>query len=109
MKIRRFNESIQSINENVTLYRLVSVPKGEPLVVDTENPGKFYFKSENDIDTSVMKDKPGDIHVIKVNTTSDNIDKEKSELESELHNCKCVVLKDDSKADIAYIEPYKKN
>lgn len=109
MKIRRFNESTQIINENVTLYRLVSVPKGEPLVVDTENPGKFYFQTESDIDTSVMKDKPGDMHVIKINTTSENIDTEKSEIESELHKCKCVVLKDDSKAEIANIEPYKKN
>ncbi len=108
MKIRRFNESTKSINENVTLYRLVSVPKGEPLVVNTENPGKFYFKSKGDIDTSVMKGKLGDLHVIKVNTTSNNIDTDKSEIESELHKCKCVVLKDDSKADIDNIEPYKK-
>jgi hypothetical protein len=107
MKIKRFNES-NSINENVTLYRLVSVPKGEKLVVDVENPGKFYFQSESDINPSVLGDKSGDLHVIKVQTTSDNIDQEKSEAESGSHNCKCVVLKDDSKAEVALIEPYKK-
>ena len=107
MKIKKFNES-NSINENVTLYRLVSVPKGEKLVVDIENPGKFYFQKESEIDPSVLKNKSGDLHVIKVQTTSDNIDQEKSEIESGSHNCKCVVLKDDSKAEVALIEPYKK-
>ena len=109
MKIKRFNESHQSVNENVTLYRLVSVPKGEPLVVDIENPGKFYFQSEAEIDPSILKNDGGELHVIKVNTTSDNIDQEVSDAESESHNCKCIVLKDDSKAEVSLIEPYKKS
>lgn len=112
MKIRRFNESFQPINESVsTLYRLVSVPKGEPLVVDTLNPGKYYFVNKNAIDTSLI-DNDGDLHVIKVTTPSSNIDSEASELESResgkgIGNA-IVVLKDDSKATIENIEPYKK-
>jgi hypothetical protein len=108
MKIKRFNESTQPINENVVLYRLVSVPQGEPLVVDTENPGKYYFQSESDIKPDVLGENGGEYHVIKVNTTSDNVDKEASERESETHKCKCVVLKDDSKVEIDMISPLKK-
>jgi len=107
MKIKRFNESTQPINENVVLYRLVSVPEGEPLVVDTENPGKYYFQDESDIKPEVLGEHGGDYHVIKVHTTSDNIDEEASEAESEKHNCKCVVLKDDSQVEIDMITPLK--
>jgi len=106
MKIKKFNESI--VNENVNLYRLVCVPKGEPLVVNTENPGRFYFQSESEIDPSVLDGKTGDLHVIQIKTTSDNIDESESEIESEAHGCKCVVLKDDTHAEVEKIEPYKK-
>ena len=105
MRIKKFNESI---NENIVLYRLISVPKGEPLVIDIENPGKFYFQNESDINPDVLGENEGEYHMIKVHTTSDNIDEEASEKESEIHKCKCIVLRDDSKSEIDLIKPLKK-
>lgn len=106
MKIKRFNESKK--DKEVTLYRLVCVPEGKPLVVDTDNPGKYYFDSKDDVDPSVLKKKSGDFHLIKVNTPESNIDDDKSEELSALHKCKCVVLKSPSMVEIEKIEPYKK-
>ena len=112
MKIKRFNESVQSVNENVTLYRLVSVPKGEPLVVDTESPGKFYFNNETGIDPSLLKNDGGDLHVIKITTPSDNIDSEASKSESDANGKQIgnaiVVLSDPTLAEVESITPYKK-
>jgi hypothetical protein len=114
MRIRKVTDEL--IRENAggetTLYRLVSVPHGQPLVVNTKEPGKFYFSNEKALDPSLLKNKGGDIHVIKVTTPSSNIDSEASKQESESHGKKLlnavVVLEDPSKAKIMSIEPYKK-
>lgn len=113
MIVQKFSEVVnESVDSETTLFRLVTVPHGKPLVVDTKNPGKYYFANKNSIDPSVLKNKGGDLHLLKVNTSSSNIDKESSEEESAAHGKKLlnalVVLKDPSKAHIISIEPYKK-
>ena len=108
MRIKRFNESIQKVNESKTLYRLVRVPNGEPLVVDIESPGKFYFQNIKDIDESLLKGEKGDLHVIKVTTDDNNIDDNASEASTGANVTKVIVLKDPSKAEVQSIEPYKK-
>lgn len=109
MKIKRFKDSFinESKSGDITLYRLVAVGDGEDLVVDTKNPGKFYFKNKKDIDTDVIKKQSNEYHVIKVVTDKSNIDDELSLVESDIHNCDCVVLVDDSKVEIKGIEPFE--
>ena len=111
MRIRKFTDN--KLNENATgdatLYRLVSVPEGDHLVINTKEPGKYYFQTEKDIDPKVLKDNSGEMHVIKVQTPNSNINKEESETETEAHGGgKIVVLNDPSDAKIQSIEPYKK-
>lgn len=91
----------------IELYRLVAVGEGEHLVVDTENPGKYYFRNEEDANTDVLSKQGKEYHVIKVVTDGSNIDDAASKAESEKHGCECVVLKDESKAEIQNIEPFK--
>jgi hypothetical protein len=107
MRIKRFNES--KINESTAiLYRLVSVPQGEHLVVNTKDPGKYYFKSEGDVDPTVLDNhQGGELHIIKVETDASNIDDSASNQESDKNGCDCVVLKDSSDAEIVEITPYK--
>lgn len=111
MEVRKFTQFInesKSVNESVKLFRLVAVGHGEDLVVDTKNPGKYYFKKESDLDTEVLKKKGEEYHIIKVTTDSSNIDEELSKEESGKHGCECVVLKDDSKVEYEGSEPFDK-
>jgi hypothetical protein len=111
MEVKKFSEFInesEKINESVELYRLVAVGPEEDLVVDTDNPGKYYFKNEHDINPDVLKKKGEEYHVIKVTTDESNIDEELSKEESAKHGCECVVLKDDSKVEYEGSEPFKK-
>ena len=107
VKFTQFLKESQSINESIDLYRLVAVGEDEHLVVDTNNPGKYYFQSKNDIKKDVVSKDAKEYHVIKVTTSDSNIDKELSDQETEKQGCVCVVLKDDSKADIESITPFK--
>ena len=107
-KIKSFNNF--KINESsetgdIELYRLVCVGKGEKLVVDTENPGKYYFKNEEDVNTDVLNKKGNEYHIITVVTDMSNIDHTASADESEEHGCECIVLNDETKATIKKIEP----
>lgn len=115
MKINKFSQFIKedidtdTIIQNdstTTLYRIVSVKDGDPLVVDTQNPGKYYFKSESDLDKTVLDHQGDEYHLITVTTSSSNIDDEMSQQESEKNGCDCVVLKDDSKVEIESIIPF---
>ena len=90
----------ESSNAPVTLYRVVGVGDGEPLVVDTKNPGKHYFRSEDVIDLNILKKQVDEYHVIKVKTTESNIDEELSDDE-------CVVLKNDALVEVDGITPLK--
>lgn len=111
MEVIKFNQFINEstkINESINLYRIVAVGSGEDLVVDTKNPGKYYFKNESDIDVDVLKKKGDEYHIIKVKTDSSNIDEDLSKVESEKHGCECVVLKDDSKVEYEGTEPFEK-
>ena len=110
MEVIKFNQFINEsnkINESVELYRLVSIGSDEDLVIDTKNPGKYYFASESDIDKDVLKKKGDEYHVIKIRTDNSNIDDELSKEESKKHGCNCVVLKDDSKVEFQGTTPLK--
>ena len=110
MDVKKFTDFIKEsvkINEKIELYRLVSVGNDEDLVIDVYNPGKYYFKDEGDIKPEVLKKQSGNYHIIKVTTDESNIDEELSKIESDKHNCDCVVLKDDSKAEYEGSEPFK--
>ena len=109
MQVVKFGEFVKEshrINESVNLYRLVSVGENEDLVVDTEDPGKYYFKSESDINKEALSKKGKEYHVIEVETDDSNIDDSLSEQESEKQGCECVVLKDGTKAKIKSITPF---
>jgi len=109
MKITKFGQFInEEVSNPIDLYRLVAVPEGEKLVVDTENPGKYYFKNKKDADISVLSNPGKEYHIIKVTTSKSNIDEDLSAIESETQGCDCVVLKDDSEVEIENIEPFKK-
>jgi hypothetical protein len=99
---------VESVDTKLVLYRLVAVESDEPLVVDTKNPGKYYFKNEKDVTTEVLKKKGEEYHVIKVSVSSSNVDEDLSKEESEKHGCDCVVLKDDSKVEYEGTEPFNK-
>lgn len=88
-------EDVQS-EKSVELFRLVAVSEGESLVIDTKKPGLYYFRNEEDIDTSVLKKEGDEYHIIKVTTDESNIDVDLSKQESEKQGHDCVVLKDDS-------------
>lgn len=110
MDIIKFKEFIKEsikISESVELYRLVSIGADEDLVIDTKNPGKYYFASESDIDKDVLKKQGEEYHVIKITTDESNIDEELSKEESEKHGCNCVVLKDDSLVEFEGTTPFK--
>jgi hypothetical protein len=102
MDVIKFNQFIKEnydsdVESNtVELYRVVGVPSGESLVINTKNPGLYYFRNEEDIDTDVLSKDGDEYHVIKVKTTESNIDEELSAQESEKQGHDCVVLKDDS-------------
>jgi len=98
---------MEEIDTKLVLYRLVAVESDEPLVVDTKNPGKYYFKNEKDVTTEVLKKKGDEYHIIKVTVSSSNIDEDLSKEESQKHGCDCVVLKDDSKIEYEGTEPFK--
>lgn len=105
MDVIKFTQFINEskINESVTLYRIVPVPAGESLVVDTDSPGKYYFKDKSDVKPDVLTKKGLEYFIVEVETDSSNIDDVLSEEESEEHGCKCVVLSDDSKAEVKQI------
>lgn len=99
MKIKRFNSVIKESNSSeVILYRLVGVPKGEPLVINTENPGKFYFKTKNSANKNVLKNKTGDIWIMEVSTNSDNISSDSDNV---------IVLDNPKSSEILSIMPFK--
>jgi len=104
----RFKNS-EKINEDsstpVTLYRVVAVGDNEPLVVDTKKPGKYYFRSEEEINLDALKKRSNEYHIIEVTTIESNIDEGLSEAESEKNGCECVVLKDDSAVELIGITP----
>lgn len=109
MIVQKFAEVINESKGDTTLFRLVSVPHGSPLVVDTKNPGRYYFTTQKSIDPSILKNKSGDLHLLKVTTPSSNIDNQASSEESKVHGKNSVVvIEDPSKAQIISIEPYKK-
>lgn len=99
---------MEEVDTKLVLYRLVAVGPDEHLVVDTKNPGKYYFKNEKDVTTEVLKKKGEEYHVIKVTVSSSNIDEDLSKIESEKHGCECVVLTDDSKVEYEGTEPFEK-
>ena len=112
MKIKKFTEGKNNENADATLYRLVNVPNGSNLVVNVKEPGKYYFNSEKAIDPSILKNSNGELHVIKVQTSNSNINRDESDAESRAPGKKLlnniVVLNDPSDAKIISIEPYKK-
>jgi len=95
----------ESSNDPVTLYRVVAVGDGEPLVVDTKSPGKYYFRHQEEINLDALKKRSNEYHVIEVNTTESNIDEELSEIESEKNGCECVVLKSETAVAVMGITP----
>ena len=105
MTVQKFAEVINESQGDTTLFRLVRVPHDSPLVVDTKKPGKYYFTDQKSIDPSLLKNKNGDLHLLKVSTPSSNIDKQSSSSKSADG---VVVIEDESKAQIISIEPYKK-
>ena len=98
MIIEKFKDSlIQESVKQKTVYRLVRVPVGEPLVVETDNPGKYYFQSKKVADPSLMKTKKGNLWILEVMTNSDNISSEEDGV---------IILKDPKKAEIQSIMPF---
>jgi len=73
MIIRKFNNLIKESKEDLTLYRLLRIPEGEPLVVKFDDPGKYYFKSKKTADPSLLKNQTGDLWMMEVITDSGNI------------------------------------
>jgi hypothetical protein len=107
IKFKQFINESQKVNESVELYRLVAVGPDEDLVINTDNPGKYYFKSEMDVKPEVLSKKGEEYHIIKITTDESNIDEELSREESEKHGCECVVLKDDAQVEYEGTNPFK--
>ena len=109
MEVKSFTKFINEgkIYESVTLYRAVAVGEGEDLVVDTKNPGKYYFKNKSDVDPSILSKVGTEYHIVEVTTDEGNIDEELSRLESEKNGCDCVVLIDDTDVGLDSITPLK--
>lgn len=97
MIIRKFNNLIKESKEELTLYRLVRVPKGEPLVVNFDEPGKHYFKSKNTADPSLLKNQTGDLWMMEVTTDSDNVVSEDDNV---------IVIEDPRMAKVQSIIPF---
>ena len=95
MDVKKFTDFIKEsvkINEKIELYRLVSVGNDEDLVIDVDNPGKYYFKDEGDIKPEVLKKQSGNYHIIKVTTDESNIDEELSKIIPQLEYKKIIVV-----------------
>ena len=104
MNVIKYNDFLinESSGELIKLYRLTS-----HAVVDLNDPGEFYVKSQKDIDPKMLNKKSKNLFVITVECPSSNIDLDKSEKESALHNAKVYVVKDSKKCDVIKVEPYK--
>lgn len=104
MDIIKYNDfSVNESNsETIKLYRLTS-----HAILDLNDPGEFYVKSQNDIDPKMLDKKGKDLFVITVECPSSNIDLDKSDKESALHNIKVYVVKDSKKCEVIKVEPYK--
>lgn len=97
MIIRKFNSLIKESKEDLTLFRLVRVPEGEPLVINFDEPGKYYFKSKKSADPQLLKNKTGDIWVMEVTTDSNNVASEDDNV---------IVIEDPKMAKVQSIIPF---
>lgn len=103
MDIIKYNDFVnESSSDIIKLYRLTS-----HAILDLNDPGEFYVKSQKDIDPKMLDKKGKDLFVITVECPSSNIDLDKSEKESALHNSKVYVVKDSKKCEVIKVEPYK--
>lgn len=103
MDVVKYTDFVNESNDgSVRLYRLTSHS-----VVDLNDPGEFYVKSKKDIDPKMLDKKGKDLFILTVDCPSSNIDLDKSDKESALHNCKVYVVKDSKKCEVIKVEAFK--
>lgn len=97
-------EDVDSVagTDDMILYRLSSHH-----VVDLKEPGHFFVKSMEDINPDLLENKGDELYLITVKCDKDNIDLDKSELETAKQDCECIVVKDDEKLELVSVEPFE--
>lgn len=108
MIIKKFNELLKesaSVNESMTLYRVVPLKGTEKL--DVNDPGKYYVTSKSNIKDIKLKSKAKDYYLVTVKANADDVDQTASEKETEAQGTKVVALKNGADKEIVKVEPYK--
>jgi len=108
MIIKKFNELInesKSVNESMTLYRVVPLKNKEKL--DVNEPGKYFVDSKSKIKDLTLKGKASDYYLITIKASTEDIDKTASDKESEVQGTKVVALKSGADKEVVKVEPYK--
>jgi hypothetical protein len=108
MIIKKFNQLVKesaSVNESMTLYRVVPLKGSEKLNVN--DPGKYYVASKSNIKDITLKGKANDYYLVTIKANTDDVDQSASEKETEIQGSKVIALKSGAEKEIVKIEPYK--